>query len=182
MLIGTVAYMSPEQATARSADKRSDVWAFGCVLFEMLTGRPAFAGGRRSDVLARYRRGRTRLDDSPGKDTSLHSEAAETMSRKGSEAAVGFAAVARIEIDDALAGPGPDVTARAPEWSRLDAPVGDTDRARGPARRRRVGCGTEPRVEIRSQPRSRASRSDRWPCSRCPTSQATRRRSTSQMA
>src|SRR5262245_32419533 len=52
MLLGTAAYMSPEQAKGRPADKRSDTWAFGCVLFEMLTGRRAFEGEDVSDTLA----------------------------------------------------------------------------------------------------------------------------------
>ncbi len=52
MILGTAPYMSPEQAKGRPADKRSDVWAFGCVLYEMLAGRPAFGGEDVSDTLA----------------------------------------------------------------------------------------------------------------------------------
>src|SRR5262245_42931969 len=52
MLLGTAAYMSPEQAKGRVADKRSDIWALGCVLYEMLTGKRAFEGEDVGDTLA----------------------------------------------------------------------------------------------------------------------------------
>jgi Tol biopolymer transport system component len=52
MILGTAPYMSPEQAKGRTADNRSDVWAFGCVLYEMLTGRRAFEGDDVSETLA----------------------------------------------------------------------------------------------------------------------------------
>jgi eukaryotic-like serine/threonine-protein kinase len=52
MILGTAAYMAPEQARGKPVDKRSDIWAFGCVLFEMLTGRRAFEGDDTTDTIA----------------------------------------------------------------------------------------------------------------------------------
>ena len=52
IILGTAAYMAPEQAKGLPADKRADIWAFGCVLFEMIAGRPPFTGETVTDVLA----------------------------------------------------------------------------------------------------------------------------------
>ena len=57
VILGTAAYMAPEQAKGKRVDERSDIWAFGCVLYEMLTGRRAFQGEDVSDTLAAVLRG-----------------------------------------------------------------------------------------------------------------------------
>ena len=57
VILGTAAYMAPEQARGKPIDKRADIWAFGVVLFEMLAGRRAFEGEDVSDTLAAILRG-----------------------------------------------------------------------------------------------------------------------------
>jgi serine/threonine protein kinase len=60
VILGTAAYMAPEQAKGLAVDRRADIWAFGCVLFELLAGRRVFSGATVTDVLAAVlRRSRT---------------------------------------------------------------------------------------------------------------------------
>ncbi|HYL38120.1 MAG TPA: protein kinase [Bryobacteraceae bacterium] len=67
MILGTAAYMSPEQARGKPVDKRADVWAFGVVLYEMLTGRQTFAGETVTDVLASVVKDQPALERLPGR-------------------------------------------------------------------------------------------------------------------
>ncbi len=65
MILGTAAYMSPEQARGRAVDKRSDIWSFGCVLYECLTARQAFHGETVSDIIAAILKGDANLGALP---------------------------------------------------------------------------------------------------------------------
>jgi Tol biopolymer transport system component len=112
VILGTAAYMSPEQARGDDVDKRADIWAFGCVLFEMLTGRRAFAGVSITDVLASV------MKDAPDW-TALPNDTPPAIRRllvrcleKHPRRRLHDIADARIEIDDALE-PLSDETANA---------------------------------------------------------------------
>jgi Tol biopolymer transport system component len=78
VILGTAAYMSPEQARGKSVDKRADTWAFGCVLFEMLTGRAAFSGKDVTDILAAVIRSEPEWGKLPA---NLHPRIREVLDR-----------------------------------------------------------------------------------------------------
>jgi hypothetical protein len=110
-MLGTVAYMSPEQIHGRPATRRSDIWAFGCVVFEMLTGQAPFAGGTASAVLANVLKSDPDWQRLPA-DTP---EPVRRMLRrslvKDDQARLHDIADARLEIDDARAGGAPGAAA-----------------------------------------------------------------------
>jgi eukaryotic-like serine/threonine-protein kinase len=102
VILGTAAYMSPEQAKGKAADQRSDVWAFGCVFYEMLTGRRAFGGNHVSEVLAAVLRDEpdwNRITNAPPTVTRLLRRCLQRDPRRR----LHHIADARIEIEEALA-------------------------------------------------------------------------------
>ena len=88
VILGTAAYMSPEQARGVTVDKRADIWAFGCVLYEMLTGRQVFKGELMSDVMASVLKSDP---DYKGLPPAIHPQlraVLRTLPGKGTEAAM----------------------------------------------------------------------------------------------
>ncbi|MBN2318796.1 MAG: serine/threonine-protein kinase, partial [Acidobacteria bacterium] len=78
VILGTAAYMSPEQSKGKSVDKRADIWAFGAVLYEMLAGQAAFQGEDVTEILAAVVKSEVNLDLLPSK---IHSRVREVISR-----------------------------------------------------------------------------------------------------
>jgi serine/threonine protein kinase len=78
VILGTAAYMSPEQAKGKTLDKRTDIWAFGCVLFEMLTGQAAFQGEDVTEILAAVVKSGVNLDLLPA---NIHPRVREVLTR-----------------------------------------------------------------------------------------------------
>jgi serine/threonine protein kinase len=113
VILGTAGYMSPEQAKGRAADKRSDVWAFGCVLFEMLTGTRAFAGADVSDTLAAILRGEPDWRTLPANLPAPILKLLRRCLTKDRKDRLADLADTRLEIVDALATPGSDGTVSA---------------------------------------------------------------------
>ena len=111
VILGTAAYMSPEQAKGRAADKRSDVWSFGCVLFEVLTGRRAFEGEDISDTLAAILRGEPDWNAVPPEVPPHIRRIVERCLRKDRRARIPDFAVVRYSLEEPDAGNSPRIAA-----------------------------------------------------------------------
>ncbi len=105
VMMGTPAYMSPEQARGKSLDKRTDIWSFGCVLYEMLTGRAPFAGDTISDTLAAILEREPDWSMLPGHTPAPIRRLLRRCLEKDRKGRLDSAAGARLEIDDAIASP-----------------------------------------------------------------------------
>jgi eukaryotic-like serine/threonine-protein kinase len=116
IILGTAAYMSPEQARGKPVDRRADIWAFGVVLYEMLTGKPAFEGETTSDMLAAVIKTEPNWDVLPaGIPVSIHKLLRRSL-EKDPKLRLRDIGDARIEIWDAIAAPaGSSASTAVPE-------------------------------------------------------------------
>ena len=123
MILGTAAYMAPEQAKGKPVDKRADIWAFGCVLYEMLTGRRAFAGDDVSTTLAAVLLKDPEWRALPASTPPRLRELLSRCLKKDPKARLRDIGEARVRIDDLLSGAPEDIAAPviapAPAWRRL---------------------------------------------------------------
>ncbi|MDZ4805780.1 MAG: protein kinase [Candidatus Eisenbacteria bacterium] len=103
MILGTAAYMSPEQARGKPVDKRTDIWAFGCLLYECLTGRQAFAGETVSDMIARILQGEPEWNALPARTPERIRGLLRRCLEKDAKRRLRDIGDARMEIEDVLA-------------------------------------------------------------------------------
>ena len=104
VIVGTPAYMSPEQARGQAIDKRTDIWAFGCVLFEMLTGHVAFRGATISDTIAAILEREPEWDALPSHTPAGIRQLLRRCLDKDQNCRLHDIADARIEINDVQSG------------------------------------------------------------------------------
>jgi len=128
MIMGTAAYMSPEQARGRPVDRRSDIFAFGVVFYEMLTGRQAFAAETVADTLAAVLTKEPPMDQLPASTPPGIRRLVERCLQKDVRKRLQAIGDARIEIDESLAGkdsrqspPPPEGKVHARSLSRRSA-------------------------------------------------------------
>ena len=117
MILGTAPYMSPEQARGHAVDRRSDLWAFGCVLYEMLTGRRAFKGDTATDVIANVINGEPDWTAIPAHLPAGATRVLRRCLEKNPQRRLRDAADARLDLEDRTSGVARTATvSRRPSW------------------------------------------------------------------
>ena len=126
VILGTTAYMSPEQAKGRQVDKRTDIWAFGAVLFEMLTGKRAFGRGDVTETLARVIEREPDFGALPAGTPDSIRRLVRRCLAKDRKRRLPDIGAARLELDDVMSGASPEamagVASQSSMW-RLALPV-----------------------------------------------------------
>ena len=127
MILGTATYMSPEQARGKTVDKRADIWAFGAMLYEMLTGRRAFAGDNVSETLASVLTATPDFGSLPSSTPPALRRLVErclerdlrSRLRDIGEARITIARIESRPTDEAVAAPAVVAATRVPAWRRV---------------------------------------------------------------
>ena len=127
VILGTAAYMSPEQARGQAVDKRTDIWSFALLLFEMLTGKGMCAGKSLTETIAAVIHQEPSLEQLPKNTPQRIRELLERCLRKDPRLRLRDMGDARITIDECLAGEGtleePSILLTSPPlWRRLRTP------------------------------------------------------------
>jgi Tol biopolymer transport system component len=118
IILGTAAYMSPEQAKGKAVDRRADIWSFGVVLFEMLTGRQMYVGETATDIMAAVVRAEPDWSQLPKNTPARILELLQRCLRKDDKRRLRDIGDARLALDDAMLGdatPGAAPPGR-PNW------------------------------------------------------------------
>jgi Tol biopolymer transport system component/predicted Ser/Thr protein kinase len=121
MLLGTAGYMSPEQARGKAVDRRADIWAFGCVLFEMLGGRRAFDGETVTDVLGAIVHKEPEIGKLPGAVPGRIRRLLQQCLQKDASRRLQSIGDARVALQEWLENPEEEAAVaapRAPAWRR----------------------------------------------------------------
>jgi Tol biopolymer transport system component len=119
MVLGTASYMSPEQARGQAVDKRTDIWAFGCVLYEMLTRQVAFSGETISDTIAAVLEREPKWAALPAATSPNIRRLLQRCLQKDPKLRLRDIADARLELDEELSGPGREGLGELPQTERL---------------------------------------------------------------
>jgi len=119
VILGTAAYMSPEQARGKTCDKRADIWAFGCVLYELLTGKHTFRGETVTEILAAVLKEEPEWRALPASTPLKIRDLLGRCLQKDLRRRLHDAADARIEIEEALAAPANAEPAAAAKGIRM---------------------------------------------------------------
>jgi serine/threonine-protein kinase len=147
VILGTAAYMAPEQARGKGVDQRADIWAFGCVLFEMLTGQPAFGGEDVTITLARVLERDTNMSSLPGLITPAVRHTIKLCLEKDPKKRLHAVGDVRLALEGRFESgplPGAAATAVAPGLWRRALPLAATAMVAGLAVGVAVWLGLQP--------------------------------------
>jgi serine/threonine-protein kinase len=124
VIAGTVAYMSPEQARGQEIDRRTDIWAFGCVVYEMVVGRPAFAAATTADTIAAVMERPVNWTAIPPDVPPVITRVLRRCLQRDPKQRLRDIADARLELEDATTSDEAAAAAKHRHWPRVAAAIG----------------------------------------------------------